>query len=176
MISLQCRNDYLYTVEMAANYLLLSSTIGFNLASVGRGKGIDIPRGALVERTVRNTYVYHQRGVLNSSKFRPSQTGVRYHITTDVDCKKLSQCQTGLLSAISDEKSRYQVYAAGRLEWGCKLENGDNVFVKLHGVEKPVAATICCKKENGFSVEIKVSSWGRICMRIGLRHSAHAQK
>ena len=161
---------------MAANYLLLSNSIGFNLASVGRSKRTDIPRGALLERTVRSTYVYHGRGVLNSSKFRPTQTGVRYHITTDVDCKKLSQCQIGLLSAISDEESRYQVYATDRLEWGCKLEKGDNVFVKLHGVEKPVAATICYKKENGFAVVIKVSSWGRICMRTGLRHSAHAQK
>ena len=142
---------------MARRYLLLNSSIGYNVASISRGRGITICRGALLEQTTRNTYVYHQRGVLRSSKFKPSQLEIRHHITTDVDCKKLSQHQFELLSAISKEESRYHVYATDRLEWGCSLESGDDVFVKLRGVDKPVAATVCCKKEHGFGVEIKVS-------------------
>lgn len=144
-------------IKMARRYLLLDSSIGYNVASISRGRGITICRGALLEQTTRNTYVYHQRGVLKSTKFKPSQLEIWYHFTADVKCKKLSQHQFKLLSAISEEESRDQVYATDRLEWGCNLESGDNVFVKLRGADKPVAATVCCKKEHGFGVEIKVS-------------------
>ena len=149
--------SYKLRVKMARKCLLLDSCTGFNVASVrSSDKGITIHKGALIEKT-RNTYIYQQRGGLTGSKFRPV---VRYHInTTDVMRKELDQRQFELLSAISEDESRYQVYATGRLEWGCSLEDGDDVFVKLRGVDKPVAATICCKKENGFALEIKVSRY-----------------
>ena len=143
---------------MARNYLLLDSYTGFNLASIrSSDKGITIHRGALIEKTRNAQYIYQQRGCLTGSKCRPA---VRYHIiATDVMRKELDQRQFELLSAICDDESRYQVYAKDRLEWGCSLEPGNDVFVKLRGVDKPVAATIriFCKRENTFGVEIKVS-------------------
>ena len=131
---------------MTRNCLLLDSCTGFSLASIaGRGKRITIRRGALIERKSKNTYIYQQRGGLAGSKFRPSQSAIRYHITTDVVCKELDQRQFELLSAISEDESRYQVYATDRLEWGCGLECSDDIFVKLRVADKPIAATICCK-------------------------------
>ena len=143
---------------MAKNYLLLDSCTGFNLASVAGHGRITIRRGALIEKTPRNSYIYQQRGGLTGSKYRLSQPTVRYHITaTDVACKELNQRQFQLLSAIFEDESRYQVYAENRLEWGCGLKSDDDVFVKLHGVDKPVAAAIRCEPEKNFAVEIKVS-------------------
>ena len=141
---------------MARNYLLLDSYTGSNFASIR--SSITIHRGALIEKTRNAQYIYQKRGCLAGSKCRPA---VRYHITaTDVMHKELDQRQFELLSAISEDESRYQVYANNRLEWGCSLEPGNDVFVKLRGVDKPVAATIriFCKRENTFGVEIKVSA------------------
>ena len=141
---------------MAKIFLLLDSCTGLNFASVrSSDKGITIHKGALIEKT-RTGYIYQHRGGLASSKYRP-RPAVRYHITTDVMCKELDRRQFELLSAISEDESRYQVYATSRLEWGCSVKSGDDVFVKRRGIDKPVAATVCCIKENTFGVEIKVS-------------------
>ena len=151
---------------MATNFLLLNSCTGFNYVSVrGSDKEITIHKGALIEKT-RSGYIYQHRGGLAGSKCRPT---VLYHTTTtDVMCKELNQRQFEFLSGISEDESRYQVYATGRLEWGCSVNNGDDVFVKRRGIDKPVAATICCVRKNDFGVEIKVSNSHRLF--------AHAQQ
>ena len=139
---------------MATNFLLLNSCTGFNFVSVrGSDKEITIHKGALIEKTTRG-YIYQHRRGLTGSKCRPTEL---YHTTTEVMCKDLNQRQFELLSGISEDESRYQVYATGRLEWGCSVKNGDDVFVKRCGIDKPVAATICCVRKNDFGVEIKVS-------------------
>ena len=132
---------------MARNFLLLDSCTGISLASVHQK--ITIHKGALIEKT-SSGYLY-RRGLASSTEL--------YRTTTDVMCKDLNQRQFELLSRISEDESRYQVYATGRLEWGCSVKSGDDVFVKRRGMDKPVAATVCCidLKENTFGVEIKVS-------------------
>ena len=136
---------------MGRNFLLLESCTGVKLASVHQK--ITIHKGALIEKTSRG-YIYQHRGGLTGSNHGPA---VQYRITTEVICKELDQRQFELLSAISEDESRYQVYATGRLAWGCSVKSGDDVFVKQRGIDKPVAGTVCCKKENTFGIVITVS-------------------
>ena len=137
---------------MARNFILLDSCTGINLASIHRKT--TICKGALIEKTSSGYLYQHRRGLVGS-KFRAA---VRYHTVPDVKCKELNQRQFELLSAISEDEIRYQVYATGRLEWGCRMKSGDDIFVKFkqRGIDRPVAATICCKKENIFGVVIMV--------------------
>ena len=132
---------------MARNFLLLDSCTGISLASVHQKNTIH--KGALIEKT-SSGYLY-RRGLASSTEL--------YRTTTDVMCKDLNQRQFELLSRISEDESRYQVYATGRLEWGCSMKSGDNIFVKFkqRGIDRPVAATICCKQENVFGIVITVS-------------------
>jgi hypothetical protein len=130
---------------MATNFLLLDSCTGTGSSvRAGSDKEITIPKGALIEKT-RSGYIYQHQGDLPGSRCR---SAVLYHINTaDVTCKGLNRRQFELLSEISEDDSRYKVYTTGRLEWGCSVKSGDDIFVKRRGMDKPVAATICCIKK-----------------------------
>ena len=130
-------------VKDATGLLLLEDVIGERLTRGERYTKIAVNKGALLKAASLSPTASETFSVSKAGKPR---TNTKYKGTTvripggreSSKIAPLSEVEYRLLKGVAGDSARYEFYTSGRL----KVNSGDDVFVELASVSKPVAAVL----------------------------------